>query len=431
MSTSQTWSARKPLIIGFLALIVLVGGFGTWAVRAQITGAIIASGRIEVDQNRQIIQHPTGGIVAEILVREGEPVEAEEILMRLDDNAYRSELAIIEGQLFELIARRGRLEAERDGMKEIVFDMLLDEAGAQGESLKAGQLRLFVARRASEDNQIDQLTKRAGQIRNQIEGIVAQQAALTEQLALIEEELVSQQALLDRGLAQAARVLALRREKASLLGSQGDFTAQIAQAEGRITETDIQIITLDNKRREDAITRLRDLQFNELELSERRAALLVELDRLDIRAPVSGIVYDLTIFAPRSVVRPADPLMYLVPQDRPLVIAAEVETIHIDQVFVGQEVNVRFSAFDQRRTPELIGRVTQVSADAFEDERRGASFYRAEIILADGEIEKLPDDLTLIPGMPAESFLRTNDRTPLDYLIKPLADYFAKAFRES
>ena len=431
MSTSQTWSARKPLIIGFLALIVLVGGFGTWAVRTQITGAIIASGRIEVDQNRQIIQHPTGGIVAEILVREGEPVEAEEILMRLDDNAYRSELAIIEGQLFELIARRGRLEAERDGMKEIVFDMLLDEAGAQGESLKAGQLRLFVARRASEDNQIDQLTKRAGQIRNQIEGIVAQQAALTEQLALIEEELVSQQALLDRGLAQAARVLALRREKASLLGSQGDFTAQIAQAEGRITETDIQIITLDNERREDAITRLRDLQFNELELSERRAALLVELDRLDIRAPVSGIVYDLTIFAPRSVVRPADPLMYLVPQDRPLVIAAEVETIHIDQVFVGQEVNVRFSAFDQRRTPELIGRVTQVSADAFEDERRGASFYRAEIILADGEIEKLPDDLTLIPGMPAESFLRTNDRTPLDYLIKPLADYFAKAFRES
>ena len=431
MSTSQTWSARKPLIIGFLALIVLVGGFGTWAVRAQITGAIIASGRIEVDQNRQIIQHPTGGIVAEILVREGEPVEAEEILMRLDDNAYRSELAIIEGQLFELIARRGRLEAERDGMKEIVFDMLLDEAGAQGESLKAGQLRLFVARRASEDNQIDQLTKRAGQIRNQIEGIVAQQAALTEQLALIEEELVSQQALLDRGLAQAARVLALRREKASLLGSQGDFTAQIAQAEGRITETDIQIITLDNKRREDAITRLRDLQFNELELSERRAALLVELDRLDIRAPVSGIVYDLTIFAPRSVVRPADPLMYLVPQDRPLVIAAEVETIHIDQVFVGQEVNVRFSAFDQRRTPELIGRVTQVSADAFEDERRGASFYRAEIILVDGEIEKLPDDLTLIPGMPAESFLRTDDRTPLDYLIKPLADYFAKAFRES
>ncbi|EET49011.1 HlyD family type I secretion periplasmic adaptor subunit [Thalassobium sp. R2A62] len=431
MSTSQTWSARKPLIIGFLALIVLVGGFGTWAVRTQITGAIIASGRIEVDQNRQIIQHPTGGIVAEILVREGEPVEAEEILMRLDDNAYRSELAIIEGQLFELIARRGRLEAERDGMKEIVFDMLLDEAGAQGESLKAGQLRLFVARRASEDNQIDQLTKRAGQIRNQIEGIVAQQAALTEQLALIEEELVSQQALLDRGLAQAARVLALRREKASLLGSQGDFTAQIAQAEGRITETDIQIITLDNERREDAITRLRDLQFNELELSERRAALLVELDRLDIRAPVSGIVYDLTIFAPRSVVRPADPLMYLVPQDRPLVIAAEVETIHIDQVFVGQEVNVRFSAFDQRRTPELIGRVTQVSADAFEDERRGASFYRAEIILVDGEIEKLPDDLTLIPGMPAESFLRTDDRTPLDYLIKPLADYFAKAFRES
>ena len=230
---------------------------------------------------------------------------------------------------------------------------------------------------------------------------------------------------------QASRVLALQRDEASLLGQMGELTAAAAQAAERMTEIEIQILTLTTTRREESITRLRDLQYNELELSERRRTLTQQLDRLDIRAPVSGIVYGLKVFAPRSVIRPADPVMFLVPQDRPLVIATKVRPTDIDQIHLGQEVTLRFSAFDQRRTPELIGRVTLVSADIFQDEATGQSFYQAEVQLNDGEIGRLPVDMVLIPGMPVEAFVRTADRSPMDYLLKPLADYFAKAFRES
>ena len=183
-------------------------------------------------------------------------------------------------------------------------------------------------------------------------------------------------------------------------------------------------------RREEAITRLRDLQFNEIELSERRRSLTTQLDRLEIRAPVSGIVYGMQVFAPRSVIQAAEPVMYVIPQDRPLIISSQVEPRDIDQVFVGQEVALRFSAFDQRRTPELFGRVTQVSADAFTDQNSNQSYYRAQIVLNEGEVERLPEQMTLIPGMPVEAFLTTQARSPMDYLLKPLADYFAKAFRE-
>ena len=211
----------------------------------------------------------------------------------------------------------------------------------------------------------------------------------------------------------------------------GELTASAAQAAQRVTEVDIQILSLTTTRREEAITRLRDLQYNELELSERRRTLTQQLNRLDIRAPVSGIVYGLQVFAPRSVIRAADPVMFLVPQDRPLVIATKVQPTDIDQIHLGQEVTLRFSAFDQRRTPELLGKVTLVSADIFQDEATGAAFYQAEVQLDEGEIEKLPADMVLIPGMPVEAFVRTADRSPMDYLLKPLADYFAKAFRES
>jgi len=224
--------------------------------------------------------------------------------------------------------------------------------------------------------------------------------------------------------------LTLQREEASLLGQVGALKASKAQSEGRITETEIEIIKLNTNRREEAITRLRDLQFNELELREKRRSYQEKLSRLDITAPVSGVVYGLAVFAPRSVIRPADPVLFIVPQDRPLIIAAKVATIHVDQIFTGQEVSLRFSALDQRNTPELFGEVVTVSPDAFQDEKSGTAFYRAEIVLLEGEVEKLPDGVTLIPGMPVEAYLRTNDRTPLAYLVKPLSDFFNKAFRE-
>jgi HlyD family type I secretion membrane fusion protein len=423
----------RPMMQATLALIVLIGGFGAWATLVNIAGAVVASGRIEVEQNRQVVQHPDGGIVSEILVGEGAEVAADQVLIRLDPSILLSEIAIIEGQLFELMARRGRHEAEQDGRAEAIFDPLLVAAAAENPGtrvLMQGQVQLLQARAASLASQITQLNKRSEQIATQIEGIRAQQDALTVQLRLIEEELADQQSLLDRGLAQASRVLALQREQARLVGQIGALIAEAATAQGRITETEIEILRLQEARREEALTRLRDLQFREMELAEQRRALLQRLERQDIRAPLAGVVHGLQVFARRAVLRPAEPLLYIVPQDRPLIITAEVSPVHIDQVYPGQDVTLRLPALDQRRTPELVGRVVQTSADAFSDPATGAAFYRAEIVLAEGEVNRLPAGTKLIPGMPVQAFIRTGDRSTLEYLVKPLADYFSTALRE-
>ncbi|AWI82560.1 RTX toxin [Alloyangia pacifica] len=432
-TTDKRFPLKKPLILGLGALLILVGGFGTWAATTNISGAIVAGGQIQVERNRQVVQHPDGGVVQEILVDEGDTVEEGEVLVKLDPTLLQSELNIVEGQYFELVARRARLQAERDNADELAFDETLlkvAEYDDEVEDLIEGQRNLFFARLESLQRESDQLAKRRDQIVNQVEGIDAQQTALKSQLALIERELGDQQSLLDRGLAQASRVLALQREEARLAGEVGDLTAQKAEAEGRTTEIDIEILKLSTTRREEAITQLRDMQYRERELAEQRSALLEKLKRMEIRAPVSGVVYGLTVFAPRSVIRAADPVLYLIPQDRPLVITAQVPPIHIDQVHVGQQVTLRFSALDQRRTPETFGTVTQISADAFTDQNTSSSFYRAEIMLDEGQIERLPEGSTLVPGMPVEAFLRTADRTPLAYLVKPFTDYFSKAFRE-
>ncbi|MEL0437953.1 HlyD family type I secretion periplasmic adaptor subunit [Phycobacter sp. K97] len=434
MSVAQEWSARRPITIGLLGLLLLVGGFGTWAVMSSIAGAVVATGRIEVDRNRQVVQHLDGGIVAEILVDEGDTVATGDVLLRLDPTDLKSQLVITEGQLFELMSRRGRLEAERDEADEITFDpelLALLPAREEVRDLVEGQRRLFQARRDSTDREIEQLEKRRSQIKDQIVGIKAQQQSMRVQLELIGEELQNQETLLERGLAQAGTVLNLRRTEANLGGSLGELLANEAQAEGRITEIDIQILTLTTQQREEAITRLRDLRYQELELAENRRSILERLNRLDITAPVSGIVYGMQVHTPRSVIRPAEPVMYLVPQDRPLVIAVQVAPTDIDQLFVGQPVSLRFSALDQRQTPELFGKVSQVSADAFEQEGTGLSYYRAEVELNEGEIDRLPEGAVLIPGMPVESYIRTNDRSPMAYLLKPFTDYFVKAFRET
>ena len=427
------WSVRRPVAIGFLTLFLLVGCFGAWSVMATITGAIVASGRIEVEQNRQIVQHLDGGVVASIHVTEGQMVNAGDLLITLDGAAIKSELAIVEGQFFEILARRGRLEAERDDKDSITFlPELLQAAETRADvaDMTEGQRRLFEARKDSMAQQVDQLSKRSGQIASQITGVDAQSRALVLQLDLIQQELASQQELLDKGLAQASRVLALQREAARLDGQVGELAATRAQSDGRMTEIEIEVLKLAATRREEANTQLRDIGYRELELAERRRALIERIARLDIVAPVSGIVLGLQVTTPRAVLRPADPLLYLIPQDRPLVITAQVQPFHIDQISVGQPVKLVFSAFPARTTPELTGHITVISADALTDQRTQMPYYRAEIVPDVGEVEKLKG-LTLIPGMPVEAFIRTDERTPLAYLIKPFTDYFARAFRES
>ena len=430
----KTWSAKVPVFTGLFALVVLFGGFVVWGTVTQISGAIISPGRIEVDQNRQIVQHQTGGTVARIYVVEGDVVNAGDVLLRLDGQKLQSQLAISEGQLFELMARRSRLTAERDTATTVTFDEVLLSEGAANPNINElieGQANLFFARGDSVARETEQLGKRKSQIGNQIVGIDAQETSLATQLELIQQELDAQETLLERGLAQAGTVLALQRQAASLNGQLGELAANKAQAEGRITEIDLEVLKLATDRREEAITQLRDLRYRELELIEQRGALQLEIEQLNIRAPVSGIVYGMRVQTIRSVIRSADPVLYLIPQDRPLLIVARIDPIHIDKIVLSQQVNLRFSALDQRTTPELVGQVTLISADAFEDDANGITYYRAEIVLNPGEISKLNEGDTLIPGMPVEAFIRTADRSPLAYLIKPMADYFNRAFRES
>lgn len=432
-AAQPSWSAKRPIVVGLLALVLLVAGFGSWAGMTEISGAIVASGRIEVESNRQVVQHPDGGVVQEILVTEGDRVEKGDVLMTLDPTLLRSRLTTAEAQLHEILARKARLEAERDGASSIVFpkDLMNKSSDEEIAQLMEGEARLFHARTESATKSVEQLTGRRAQIERQIEGFNAQQDALKSQLELIKEELEDQQSLLNRGLAQASRVLALQREEAGLEGRVGELLAGAAEAGERISEIEIQILALTTQRREEAITQLRDLQFREVEYRETVASLREQLNRLDITAPVGGIVYDLAVFAERSVIRPADPLLYIVPQDRPLIITAQVPPIHVDQISVGQEAVLRFSTFDARTTPELFGEVRRISADSFVDDATQMAYYRAEMVLQPGQIERLPENRVLIPGMPVEVYLRTEDRTPIAYLVKPLADYFNKAFRES
>ena len=430
---ARTWSARRPVIIGVLAILILVGGFGGWSVFTTIGGAIVAPGVIQVEQNRQVVQHPDGGVVAEIDVAEAQTVKAGDLLIRLDGAQMRSTLAIFEGQLFDSMARRSRLEAERDDKPAPVFTQeLLDLAKTRPDVADQidGQRRLFTARLETQQAQISQLNKRMDQIAAQVDGIKAQTAALTDQIGLITPAIADQQKLLDEGLTQSARLMDLKREAARLQGNMGELEGNEAQAEGRATEIQLQILQIQSARREDANTQLRDMGDKTLELAERRRALTEQVARLDIRAPVSGIVLGLQVTTPHAVIRAAEPILYIIPQDRPLIIVAQIPPIRVDEVQVGQAVRVVFSAFSARTTPQLNGRLMTISADAMSDQATKASFYRAEITLDPGEIDKLKGQ-TLIPGMPVQAYIGTGDRSPIAYLLKPFADYFNMAFRES
>ncbi|MBT9384130.1 HlyD family type I secretion periplasmic adaptor subunit [Pseudooceanicola sp. CBS1P-1] len=423
-------AARLPLALGLLCVALLIGGLGGWAATTRIAGAVIAPGRIEVERNRLVLQHPDGGTVLAVLVEEGQQVSAGQLLLRLDPQELRASLAVSAAQWSEAMARRARLEAERDDLPAPRFDATLtDSADPAVTELIDGQRRLFTARHEARAQAREQLRRRIGQIRAQIDGITAQQTALETQAELTRQQHETQAALLDKGLSQLARVLELRREAARLTGLMGDLDARRAEALGKITETEIEILRQQTTDREDAIAELRDLRVQELEASEKTRVLRDRIARLDITAPGPGTIHGLRVFSPGAVLRAAEPVLYLVPSDRPLVITARIDPLQIDALHLGQDVRLRFPAFDQRSTPELDGTLATLSADAFTDEATGISYYRAEIRLAEDAASHLPEGDTLIPGMPVEAFIRTADRSPLEFVTRPFTDYFTRAFR--
>ena len=424
-------SARLPLAVGFAAMAALVGGLGAWSVGTEIAGAVVARGVFEVETERQAIQHPDGGVVGEILARDGDTVAAGDVLLRLDGTFLRSELAVVERQLAELHARRARLVAERDEAAAPDFGampafLLIDAADIAGQT--GGQAALFEARLRSLAQERRQIAEQQVQIERQIEGAAAQRQAAERQLQIANEELGDLERLLARGLAQAGRVREVRREVARLEGEIGRLQSLVAEARTRIAALDIESLRVADRRREEAIAELRDMQFGEIELEERRISLAERLSRLDVRAPMAGTVLGSRVTAAQAVVQAAEPMMFLVPGGQPLQVSARIAPEDIDQVRPGQDVTLLLTAFSRQTTPEVPGTVLRVSADAETDARTQAAYYEAVVVPDPQALAAL--DASLLPGMPVEVFLRTGDRRPLAYLVQPLTIYCNRALRE-
>jgi HlyD family secretion protein len=372
------WHLGRLMVIGWLTFAVLFAGIGAWAAVTKIAGAVVGAGALEVQGNRQVIQHPIGGVIRAIHARDGDEVDEGQILVEMEGDDLRPELDTVEGQWLEILARKSRLHAERDGLDTITFD---DELVGRVETdpkiveLLAAQRQQFEARRKLQSEETAQLDEQQAQIAKQNEGLVALAAATERQAELVQLEIDAQQTLHDKGLTEMTRLLTPQRELARLQGTAGQVESSLAENRGKIAELEIEKVRLTSKVREEAITELRDLEFREIELREKRRALIDQIAKLDLRAPVSGVVYGSTADTLRGVIRAAEPVMYVVPKDTPLIVRTRIDPIHIDQVHVGQEAVLRFSAFDQRTTPEVTGHVTGVSADAYHDERLGMSYY--------------------------------------------------------
>lgn len=425
-------SLRRQVLIGVSISAFLVVGLGGWAATAELSGAVIAPGNVVVETNLKKIQHPTGGVVAEIHVRDGMRVKAGDILIRLDETVTRANLAVVTKSLDELEGRRTRLEAERDGTERLDFTATFNVRAAidpDVAKIVSGENRLFVARRDARRGQTAQLRERVAQLAQEVVGLDAQRIALSDQILLIGKELKGVEELYAKNLVTISRVAALQREAARLEGERGRVVASIAQAKGKSTETELQIIQLEQDSITEALKELRDLEAKLGELVERKVAGEDQLKRVAITSPRDGIVHQLAVHTVGGVIAQGEPLMYVVPEADHLTVEVRVMPQDIDQLTVGQAAFVRLTAFNQRTTPEFDGTVTRVSADLTRITETGESFYVARIDLAEGELMRR-HRFALVPGMPAEAHIRTEERTMLSYLAKPLSDQIARAMRE-
>lgn len=417
-------SIRRHVIAGTALTCFLVFGFGGWAATAKLAGAVIAPGTIVVETHSKKVQHPTGGVVGEVLVKDGDVVEAGDVLIRLDETVTRANLVAATKTLDELNARRARLEAERDGSTAIDFPKdLLDRAARESDIAKliSGERKLIDARRTADDGQKAQLGERVTQLNQQIEGLEKQIAAKNEQITLITGELQSVRDLYSKKLVSLERMNLLERDAAQLKGDHGQLTSAIAEAKGKIAETKLQIIQVDQDSRKEVLHELSEIQGKIAELARLKVAAEDQLNRIAIRSPCHGIVDQLSVYASGAVIHPEDILMLIVPNTDALTIEARVMPKDIDQVGVGQESTVRLSAFNRHTTPELFGKVVRVAADATIDEKTGASWYVTRVELPDSELRRV-SSIKLVPGMPADVHIEIGERTPLSYLLKPLTD---------
>lgn len=419
------------LRFGAIASIVLFGGIGVWAASADLAGAIIAPGVVVVESSVKKVQHQTGGIVKEIRVKDGDHVKEGDLLMRLDPTVAGANLGVIVAQLDELVMREARLKAERDGRETLELPPALQGRADTQEvgDFLAGERKLFETRRTALAGQKAQLNERINQLDEQIGGIEGQAKAKAREVELVKKELAEIEQLWEKRLTTLARVNALRRDAARIDGERAQLTASAALVKDRIVETRLQILQVDREQELDVAKELREVQSKQAALLEQRAAAQDQLQRVEIRSPQSGVVHQLSAHTVGGVVAPGEPIMLIVPDKDSLVVDARISPQDVDQVREGQMAYVRFTAFNQRTTPECNGDVVRIAADLSKDTVTGEAYFAARVGLPASEVRRLRE-LKLVPGMPAEVFIKTHDRTALSYFVRPLSDQFRRAFTE-
>ena len=397
-------SIRQHLVVGLSVVVLLAGGLGGWASTAQISGALIAPGSIVVESNVKKVQHPTGGVVGEVRAHDGDLVKAGDVVVRLDDTVTKASLAIVTKNLDGLWARAARLEAEQRGLDKVTFPpMLLSRADDPDvKAVMASEIKLFDVRVNGRIGQRAQLRERITQLNEEIAGLTAQEQAKDQEIALVEKELVGVRDLYDKHLVQLTRLTTLERDAARLSGERAQYIASRAQAKGKITETELQIIQVDKDLVSDVSKDLRETNDKIGEFVERKVTAEDQLRRVDIRAPQDGMVLQSTVHTVGGVITAGDAIMLIVPQADDLQVEAKVNPQDIDKLQVGQKTLLRLSAFNQRTTPELNGVVTRVSPDVTIDQRTGQSYYTIRVSMPPAEIARL-GDVKMIPGMPGIS----------------------------
>ena len=429
--TTSSASIRRHVLAGLAVFVILAVGLGGWASTAEISGALIAPGSLVVDSNVKKVQHPTGGVVGEVRVRDGDRVKAGDVLIRLDETVTRANLAIVTKGLNELYARKARLAGERDGADALAMPKELATSADDPDVIEAmsSERKLFDLRRTARLGQKDQLQQRIKQLQEQITGLNAQQDAKAREQQLIEQELAGVRDLWQKNLVQLNRLTSLQREQARLQGERGQLTATAAEIKGKIAEIQLQILQVDQELSSDVAKELREIDSKIGEYVERKVTAQDQLRRTDIRAPQDGAVFQSTANTVGGVIAAGDPIMLIVPEADKLLVEVKVDPKDIDQIQLGQGVLLRFSAFNQRTTPELNGSIARIAADTTNDQRTGQSYYLVRIAINPGEVERL-GAVKLTPGMPVEAFIQTGERTLVAYLIKPLQDQLMRSFRE-
>lgn len=431
MHSAAAIATRGYIFGGFAVILLLLLGFGAWSAYTNIAGAVLAHGTVVVDSNIKKVQHPTGGIVGEIHVRNGDRVMAGDLLVRLDDTQSRAKLKIIANQIDETEGRLARLTAERDDANEINLPKNILERGSDPrvDRIITGEKVLFERRRASLKGETEQMRERIRQLEREIDGLNAQRSAKATEIELIGEELHSLIGLEQRKLVTKAKMMSLRRQAARLKGEHAQIVAEIAKARGRIAEVEIVILQRTREFKKEVALDMRESEARLSELRERHVAAKDQLQRIDITAPDTGYVHQLAVHTVGGVVAAGESIMLIVPESDPLVLEARIAPRDRERISKGTTAKIRFAAFDLGTTPEISGTVQLISADLSEDSRTSTTYYSVRISISERDIDKLKD-MKLVPGLPAEVQIRTEDRTALSYFTKPLEDQFSRAFKE-